>query len=75
MTLKVVNQIKPIGAIKTFTKLNCNLCMEDYLIILKKLHDKGVMVMNKNLQIYGACQHKTTFRQFFIITNNTVDMV
>ena len=28
MTLKVVNQIDPIGAMKIFTKPNCNPCME-----------------------------------------------
>ena len=27
MTFKVLKQINPIGAIKTFTKPNCNLCM------------------------------------------------
>ena len=34
MTFKVVKQLKPIGAIKTFTKPNCNLCMEERLTIL-----------------------------------------
>ena len=29
----------------------------------KKLSEKRVTVMNKNLEIYGACQHKTTFRR------------
>ena len=28
MTFKVVKQLNPIGAMKTFTKPNCNLCME-----------------------------------------------
>ena len=28
MTLKVVKQLKPIGEMKTFTKPNCNVCME-----------------------------------------------
>ena len=48
MAFKVVNQIKPIGAMKTFTKPKCNLCMEEILTILKKLRDKRVTVMNKN---------------------------
>ena len=30
----------------------------------KKLHDKRVTVTNKNLEIHGACRHKTTFHQF-----------
>ena len=29
MTFKVVNQINPIGAMKTITKPNCNLCIEE----------------------------------------------
>ena len=34
--------------------------MEERLTILKGLHDKRVTVTNKNLEIYGACLHKTT---------------
>ena len=48
MTFKVVKQLKPIGAMKTFTKPNCNLCIQECLTVLKKLRDKRVMVMNKN---------------------------
>ena len=48
MTFKVVNQIKPIGAINTFTKSNCNLCMEERLTIIKKLCEKRVPTMNNN---------------------------
>ena len=58
MTVKVVKQLNPIGAMKTFTKPNCNLCMQKRLTILKKLRDKRVTVMNKNLEIYGACRQK-----------------
>ena len=34
-TLKVVKHPKPIGAVQFFTKPNCNLCMEERLMILK----------------------------------------
>ena len=61
MTFKVVKQLKPIGSMKTFTKPNCNLCMEELLTILKKLHAKRVVVINKNSDIYGVCREKTTF--------------
>ena len=37
MTFKVVNQLKPIGATKTFTKPNRNLCIEERLKILKSM--------------------------------------
>ena len=48
MTFKVVKQLNTIGTMKTFTKHNCNLCMEERLMILKKLRDKRVTIMNKN---------------------------
>ena len=35
MTFKFVNQLDLIGAMKTFTKPNCNLCIEERLTILK----------------------------------------
>ena len=41
MTFKVVEQLKPIGAMKTFTKPNCNLRMEERLTILKKLRENA----------------------------------
>ena len=64
MTFKVVKQLKPIGSMKTFTKPNCNLCMEELLTILKKLHAKRFVVINKNSDIYGVCREKTTFHRF-----------
>ena len=72
MTFKVVKQLKLIGAMKTFTKPNCNLCMQELLTILKKLRDKCVTVMNKNLDIYGACRHKTSFHRFCLSIDDTV---
>ena len=35
MAFNSVNKITPIGAMKTFTKPNCNLCMEEHLTISK----------------------------------------
>ena len=37
MTLKVLDQLKPIGAKKIFTKPNCNLCIEELLMIKKAI--------------------------------------
>ena len=55
-----------------FWKPNCNLCMQERLIILKELRDKRFIVMNKNYGIYGACRHKTTFHQFCLSTDDPV---
>ena len=70
MTFKVVKQLNLIGAIKIFTKPNCNLFMEEHLTILKELCDKRVTIMNKNSDIYGACRHKTTFHRFCLSTDD-----
>ena len=72
MTFKVITQLNPIGAMKTFTKPNCNLCMQERLAILKKLRDKCVTVMNKNSEIYGAFRHKTCFYQFSLSIDDHV---
>ena len=72
MTFKVVKQLNAIGAMKTFTKPNCNLCMQESSTILKKICEKRVTVNNKNSEIYGACRHKTTFHKFFLSTDDTV---
>ena len=72
MAFKVVKQLVMIGMIETFTRSNCNPCMQERLMILKKLCDKRVTVMNKNLEIYGACRHKTTFFQFCLSTDDPV---
>ena len=72
MTFKVIKQLNPIGAMKTFTKPNCKLCMQDRLMILKMLRDKRVTVMNKILEIYGACWHKTCFHRFCLSTDDPV---
>ena len=42
-------------------------------MIPKKLHDKNVTLMNKDLDIYGICRHKTTFCHFFLITDYPVN--
>ena len=51
MTFEVVKQLNPIGKMKTFTKPNCNVCMEECLTILKKLRDKHVTIVNNTLEI------------------------
>ena len=51
MTFKVIKQLNPIGAMKTFTKPNYNLCMQEHLTILEMLSDKYFTVMKKKLEI------------------------
>ena len=70
MMLKVVKQLNPIGAMKTFMEPNCNLCMEECLTILKNIFGKRVTIMNKNSEIYGACRHKTAFHRFCLSSDD-----
>ena len=72
MTFKVTKQLNPTGAMKVFTKPYCDLCMEERLTIIKKLHYKRVTVMNNNLKMYWAYRHKMTFRQFFFSTDDFI---
>ena len=72
MTFKLVKQLNLIGAMKKFTKPNCNLFIEECLTILKNIRDKCVTIMNNILEIYGACRHKTTFYQSFLSTDDPV---
>ena len=72
MTFKVVKQLNPIGEMKTFTKPNYNLCMEECLTILKKRRDKRVTIMNKYSETYGACRNKTCFHRYCLRTDDTV---
>ena len=60
MTLKVLDQLKPIGAKKIFTKPNCNLCIEE-LLMIKKLFYKHVTVMNRTLVIFRAFRKINNF--------------
>ena len=72
MPFKLVKQLNLIGAMKTITKPNWNLCMKERLTKLKKLREKCVTIMNKNSEVYWACRHKTTFDQFFLSTDDPV---
>ena len=73
MTLKLVKHINPIGPMKSFTKPNFNICMEENLTILKNLCDKHVTLIKKSSDIYGAFRHKTTFHPFFLGTDNPIN--
>ena len=68
---KLVEKINQISAMKTFSKPNCNLCMDKCLKTLKKLRDKHVMVMNKKFYIQGL-PAQNNFHQFLLSTDDIV---
>ena len=62
VAFKVVNHLNPIGVMKSFTKPNCTIFVEEHLTILKRICDRNVTLINKNTEIYGVCLHRTNFR-------------
>ena len=64
MKFEILSSVKPIGAMKTFGKPECTLCMKERLSILDFIRKKSVHVMNSCSEIYGACRHKTRFHRF-----------
>ena len=68
MKCMVVKQNYPIVSIKSFTKPNINLCIEERLTIKKGLRDKKITLTKANLEVYGAFRHKKQF--LLILTKN-----
>ena len=73
MDFKVVNNINLIGAMELSTKPGYNIYIEQRLTILKNIFDKRITPMKINLDIYGACHHKTTFHLFCISIDDPVN--
>ena len=71
--VSILWQGNPISSMKTFGKLNCNLCMMERLEIIKaarndKLNDEGKLINSSN-EFYGACRHRTKFHRYRIFKN------
>ena len=52
MAFKLVKQLNTVESMKQFTIPNYNLCMEEWLTVLKNLCDKCVTLMNNDSEIY-----------------------
>ena len=59
---------KPISCNKSFGKLNCYLCMNERIQILKSIrrdmNSKERRLINNNTEIFGSCRHKTKFHRY-----------
>ena len=53
MVSEVVKQLNPVGSMKIFMELNCNVCMEERLTTPQKLRDKYGTLLNKNWKYMG----------------------
>ena len=73
MTFKVVKQLNTVEEMIPFAKPDYNICMEDRLMIIKKIRDKRVTLMKINPEIYRACRHKNNFHLFPPSTDDPVN--
>jgi hypothetical protein len=64
MKVKIVWQGNAISCMKSFGKLNCSLCMQERIKILRTIHQEEWKIINHCNEIYGACRHKTRFHRF-----------
>ena len=65
-TNEILWQGDPVSCTKSFGTLNCTLCMQEKLAILKATKarhpDSGEpLLMNSKQEIYGGCPHRTRF--------------
>ena len=57
---------------KKFRKPICNLFIEEYPTLVKKVRDKRPTHMKKKLVIYKGFRHKTNTNQFSLSTDDPV---
>ena len=68
-----IKHYDPISSMKTFGRVNCNLCMMERLEILKaeridRLKGEGKLINSSN-ELYGSCRHRTKFHRYHIFKN------
>ena len=71
--VSILWQGNPISSMKTFGRVNCNLCMMERLEIIKaeridRLKGEGKLINSSN-EFYGACRHRTKFHRYRIFKN------
>ena len=66
--IDILWQGNPISCMKSFGKLNCSLCMNERLQILKaqksEKFSKTKKLINSSRELCGACRHKSKFRRY-----------
>ena len=62
---------------KTFGKLNCTLCMNERMELIKAKNLEKMMknkkMINSCTEIYGACRHKPKFHRYAISKTSSTD--
>ena len=77
MKVSILWQGKPISSMKTFRKLNCNLCMNERLQILNASQADKLLktkkLINSSTEIYGLCRHKPKFHRYALLQKSSTD--
>ena len=77
MKVSILWQGKPISSMKTFRKLNCNLCMNERLQILNASRADKLLktkkLINSSTEIYGVCRHKPKFHRYALSQRSRTD--
>ena len=68
--VRILWQGIPVYRMKTFGKINCNLCMMERLENIEamrgdRLNDDKKLINSSN-EFYGVCRHKTKFHRYYI---------
>ena len=75
--LEILWQGEPMSSIKTFKKLNCNLCAKERIEICKAMkkdkEDKTNFLINSLNEVCGACRHNPKFHRYCTITPKSAD--
>ena len=75
--IEMLWQGKPISSIKTFKKLNCNLCTRERIEIykaMKKDKENGTnFLINSLNEVCGACQCNPKFHRYYPIVPKSTD--
>ena len=64
-----------ISCNKSFGKLNCSLRMKVRILILKHPSENPNIVINSNLEFYGACRHKPKFHRYATTTDQSPERI
>ena len=70
LEVKVIRKLKPVDIVKIFGSLECKLCIEERVEIVKvkMFYCSSHKYINRNIEIYRAYQHKVKFYTYEHLT-------
>ena len=71
-SVEVLWQGDPISLTKSFGCIDCTLCMQERIEILKIERNNPKSLINSRNEFYGACYHKAVFHTY-VMNNPSTD--